>query len=132
MTGREQLTSDSAAAATQDNPSAFPTAQGTPNAFLVAQGSSNAFPAAQGNVTVPPPAGFHHEHPEKFMGSNFKRWQHKMLFYLTVMGMTRFLTEDPPQSGDEVDPSPIETAVAQGSSNTFSVLFDCYGNDSIL
>ncbi|KAJ8533105.1 hypothetical protein K7X08_015994 [Anisodus acutangulus] len=46
MTRREQITSDSAAAATQGNSSAFPTAQGTPNAF----------PVAQGNVNVPLPS----------------------------------------------------------------------------
>ncbi|KAJ8526238.1 hypothetical protein K7X08_028715 [Anisodus acutangulus] len=113
MNGIEQITSNSAAAAAaaaQGNPSAFPSAQGTLNAFPVAQGSSHAFTAAQGNVGIPSPTGFHHERPGTFMASNFKRWQQKMLLYLTVMGMTRFLTEDPPQAGDEMDSSPSETA----------------------
>ena len=34
------------------------------------------------------------ENPEKFNGLKFKRWQHKMLFYLTTLNLTRFLTED--------------------------------------
>ena len=31
---------------------------------------------------------------EKFNGLNFKQWQQKMLFYLTTLNLTRFLTED--------------------------------------
>ena len=36
------------------------------------------------------------EKPEKFNGQNFKRWQQKMLFYLTTLNLVRFLTEDAP------------------------------------
>ena len=32
--------------------------------------------------------------PEKFNGLNFKRWQQKMIFYLTTLNLARFLTED--------------------------------------
>ena len=35
----------------------------------------------------------HGEKSEKFNGLNFKRWQHKMLFYLTTLNLARFLTE---------------------------------------
>ena len=45
-------------------------------------------------VTVPVN---HAEKPEKFNGLNFKRWQQKMLFYLTTLNLARFLTEDPPK-----------------------------------
>ncbi|PKI41844.1 hypothetical protein CRG98_037768 [Punica granatum] len=38
----------------------------------------------------------HVEKPEKFNGLNFKRWQQKMLFYLTTLNLTRFLTENAP------------------------------------
>ncbi|XP_022880640.1 uncharacterized protein LOC111397908 [Olea europaea var. sylvestris] len=31
---------------------------------------------------------------EKFNGSNFKRWQQKMLFYLTTLSLEKFLKED--------------------------------------
>ena len=31
---------------------------------------------------------------EKSNGLNFKRWQQKMIFYLTTLNLTRFLTED--------------------------------------
>ena len=34
------------------------------------------------------------EKPEKFNGLNFKRWQHKMFFYLITLSLVRFLTED--------------------------------------
>ena len=32
------------------------------------------------------------ERPEKFNGLNFKRWQQKILFYLTTLNFARFLT----------------------------------------
>ena len=37
------------------------------------------------------------EKPKKFNGLNFKRWQQKMLFYLTTLNLTRFLTEEAPK-----------------------------------
>ncbi|GKB58086.1 hypothetical protein Tco_0914272 [Tanacetum coccineum] len=33
----------------------------------------------------------------KFNGQNFKRWQQKMFFYLTTLGLARFLKETVPQ-----------------------------------
>ena len=33
------------------------------------------------------------EKPEKFNGLNFKRWQQKMLFHLTILNLVRFLIE---------------------------------------
>ncbi|XP_048319455.1 uncharacterized protein LOC125418836 [Ziziphus jujuba] len=51
---------------------------------------------------VPLPAS-HAERSENFDGANFKRWQQKMLFYLTTLGLTRFLTEDAPPSSEESD-----------------------------
>ncbi|GKB18530.1 hypothetical protein Tco_0852453 [Tanacetum coccineum] len=39
----------------------------------------------------------HAERPEKFNGQNFKRWQQKMFFYLTTLGLARFLKETAPQ-----------------------------------
>ncbi|KAM1167447.1 hypothetical protein ACFX19_030003 [Malus domestica] len=41
----------------------------------------------------------HGEKPEKFNGTDFKRWQQKMLFYLTTLNLAKFLTEDAPVSG---------------------------------
>ena len=38
----------------------------------------------------------HGEKPEKFNGTDFKRWQQKMLFYLTTLNLARFLQEDAP------------------------------------
>ena len=37
------------------------------------------------------------EKPEKFIGQNFKRWQHKMMFYLTTLNLARFLTDERPK-----------------------------------
>ncbi|KAL2491390.1 Uncharacterized protein Adt_27018 [Abeliophyllum distichum] len=39
----------------------------------------------------------HGEKPKKFNGLNFKRWQQKMLFYLTTLNLARFLIEDAPK-----------------------------------
>ena len=38
----------------------------------------------------------HGEKLEKFNGIEFKRWQQKMLFYLTTLNLARFLQEDAP------------------------------------
>nr|XP_048337171.1 uncharacterized protein LOC125424293 [Ziziphus jujuba var. spinosa] len=51
----------------------------------------------------------HAERPEKFDGANFKRWQQKILFYLTTLSLARFLAEDAPPSDDKSDK---ETLVA--------------------
>nr|GEX80680.1 hypothetical protein [Tanacetum cinerariifolium] len=52
------------------------------------------------NVTGAPvtnPIANHAEKPEKFNGQNFKRWQHKMFFYLTTLNLAQFLKETAPQ-----------------------------------
>ncbi|KAK5785559.1 hypothetical protein PVK06_040155 [Gossypium arboreum] len=38
----------------------------------------------------------HNEKPAKFSGQNFKTWQQKMLFYLTILNLAKFLKDDPP------------------------------------
>ena len=38
----------------------------------------------------------HGEKPENFNGTEFKRCQQKMLFYLTTLNLARFLQEDAP------------------------------------
>ncbi|KAK3041153.1 hypothetical protein RJ639_028632 [Escallonia herrerae] len=43
------------------------------------------------------------ERPKKFNGKDFKRWQHKMLFYLTTLNLARFLQEDAPDLGENPD-----------------------------
>ena len=46
----------------------------------------------------------HGEKPKKFNGNDFKRWQQKMLFYLTMLNLAKFLCEDAPVcSENEVD-----------------------------
>ncbi|KAK3022457.1 hypothetical protein RJ639_046332 [Escallonia herrerae] len=43
------------------------------------------------------------ERPEKFNRKDFKRWQQKMLFYLTTLNLARFLQEDAPDLGENPD-----------------------------
>ena len=60
--------------------------------------------AAESTPTVVPPLTLvmapmtmsHGEKPENFNGTEFKRWQQKMLFYLTTLNLARFLQEDAP------------------------------------
>ena len=47
-------------------------------------------------TTVPITVSFR-EKPKKFSGLNFKRWQQKILFYLTTLNLARFLTEEAPK-----------------------------------
>ena len=53
-------------------------------------------PTPISTAQVPMPAVMvpvnHAERPEKFNGLNFKRWQQKMMFYLTTLNFARFLT----------------------------------------
>lgn len=44
------------------------------------------------------------ERLEKFNGQNFKRWQQKMFFHLTMLNFTRFLTKNGPKPKEgEID-----------------------------
>ena len=53
------------------------------------------------------------QNPETFNGLNFKRWQHKMLFYLNTLNLARFLTNDAPKlKEDEHDIQVISVADA--------------------
>ena len=59
----------------------------------------------------------HGERPEKFNGTDFKRWQQKMLFYLTTLGLAKFLTEDAPEVG-ELEPDAIKVEAANSWKNS--------------
>ncbi|KAL0416714.1 UNVERIFIED_CONTAM: hypothetical protein Slati_3503300 [Sesamum latifolium] len=45
---------------------------------------------------VAQPVAAQGERPEKFSDTKFKRWYQKMLFYLTTLNLTRFLSEEAP------------------------------------
>ena len=69
---------------------------------VTAEAVPNTATLAVPNTAVPVTA--HAEKPEKFSGLNFKRWQQKMLFYLTTLNLVRFLSEDAPKlKEDETD-----------------------------
>ncbi|GJR78407.1 hypothetical protein Tco_0149192 [Tanacetum coccineum] len=59
----------------------------------------------------------HAERPEKFNGQNFKRWQQKMFFYLTTLGLARFLKEivprvKPPAEGQSSNAQAVQAVEA--------------------
>ena len=53
--------------------------------------------ASTSSVPVPIVNVSHGEKPEKFNGTDFKRWQQKMFFYLTTLSLAKFFREDPPE-----------------------------------
>ena len=71
-------------------------------------------------IVVPPPTPVmapmtvsHGEKPKKFNGIEFKRWQQKMLFYLTTLNLTHFLKEDAPAlKENETDKQVVATVEA--------------------
>ena len=79
-------------------------------------GSDTAISTASAQVATPtvaqesvmlidvPISVSHGEKPKKLCGLNFKRWQQKMLFYLTTLNFVRFLTKETPKfKEDECD-----------------------------
>ena len=62
-------------------------------------------------VTPSLPAA-HVERSEKFNGSNVEYWQQKMLFYLTMMNLSRFLKEEAPTVTLDSDKQTVYTADA--------------------
>ncbi|XP_075478941.1 uncharacterized protein LOC142519801 [Primulina tabacum] len=61
-------------------------------------------PTAPVPVHTVPAAPAHGKNPAKFNGADFKRWQQKMLFYLTTLSLSRFLKEEPPViAADDTD-----------------------------
>lgn len=52
--------------------------------------------AASSSLSTPAHAMTPAEKPRKFSDIDFKRWQMKMLFYLTTLSLQRFIKEDPP------------------------------------
>ena len=70
-------------------PNSVTATAGNATVSQIPSGSGARVPTA----AIPFPAPITHaEKPEKFNGLNFKRWQQKMMFYLTTIGLVRFLT----------------------------------------
>lgn len=63
------------------------------------------------SFTTMAPTIAHGEKPAKFTGVDFKRWQQKMLFYLTTLNLARFLTEDAPTVSEEETDTQRRTAL---------------------
>ncbi|KAL7180227.1 hypothetical protein ACSBR1_043444 [Camellia fascicularis] len=53
----------------------------------------------------------HGEKPEKFSGTDFKRLQQKMLFYLTTPNLARFFRENAPTLNKDKTNRQVVTAV---------------------
>ena len=65
----------------------------------------------------------HVEKPEKFKGFDFRRWQQKMLFYLTTLKVSNVLTDQPPTppvGEGENAPTQIQMAAFQRSLNNWN------------
>ncbi|KAL3644355.1 hypothetical protein CASFOL_012287 [Castilleja foliolosa] len=76
------------------------------------------------------------EKPPKFGGEGFKRWQQKMLFYLTMIGFVNFLKEDKPPTPAESETNFVVRAAYDNWHNgdylckgfLLSSLEDCLSN----
>ena len=56
------------------------------------------YPSEMASPSTPiNPIPSHGEKSERFNGTDFKRWQQKVLFYLTTLNLARFLNEDGPK-----------------------------------
>ena len=83
---------------------------------------------------VPPTVPYSHgERPEKFNGQDFKRWQQKMLFYLTTLGLAKYITEDPPFVEElEPDATKVEAFTAWKNSDFICKNYILNGLDNSL
>ena len=72
------------------------TGRETNTSTVDASASGTIVKQPEGKIT-PMVSTNHSEKPEKFHGLNFKTWQQKMLFYLTTLNLSRFLSEDAPK-----------------------------------
>nr|XP_015888322.2 uncharacterized protein LOC107423301 [Ziziphus jujuba var. spinosa] len=79
-------------------------------------------PTSTSVIQMPPPVN-HADRPDKFNGAHFKRWQQKMLFYLTALNLARFLIQDMPPSNEESDK---ETLMAVDAWKHFDYLCQNY------
>ncbi|XP_068338880.1 uncharacterized protein [Pyrus communis] len=62
----------------------------------------------------------HSEKPEKFKGGDFKRWQQKMLFYLTTLNLANVLRETVPTAdGENIFSAETLTAIDAWNHNDF-------------
>ena len=61
-----------------------------------AEQSASVVTVVQSPPVIPTASTVHGEKPEKFKGSEFKRWQMKMLFYLTTLNLAKCLKETAP------------------------------------
>ena len=65
--------------------------------------TTHVVPVAPFAPAMPHVSTAHAERPEKFNGTNFKQWQQKMLFYLTTLNLSRYLSEETPMLTAESD-----------------------------
>ena len=74
------------------------------------------------------------EKPEKFSGIDFKRWQQKMLFYLTTLHLAMYLYEEAPKQkeGDAADFQTVATIDAWKQENFLCKNYILNGLDNML
>ncbi|KAH1064046.1 hypothetical protein J1N35_029033 [Gossypium stocksii] len=58
------------------------------------------------------------EKPAKFTTKNFKTWQQKMLFYLTMLNMAKFLKDDPPIFREDEEDTITSFNIAEAWNNS--------------
>ncbi|CAL2254330.1 unnamed protein product [Prunus armeniaca] len=61
----------------------------------------------------------HSEKPQKFKGEDFKRWQQKMLFYLTTLNLANVVTKTVPKAEGDNIPAETLNAISAWQHNDF-------------
>ncbi|KAK6150507.1 hypothetical protein DH2020_015439 [Rehmannia glutinosa] len=75
------------------------------------------------------------EKPPKFSGVDLKRWQQKMLVYLTTLGLSRFMKNDPPSTTLNLARLRMEDAPTVGENETDKekrMAFDAWSQSDFL
>ena len=75
----------------------------------------------------------HGEKPENFSGTEFKRWQQKMMFYLTTLNLARFLNKNVlVLTEDMTTPNKVATVDAWNHADFLCQNYILNGLDNIL
>ncbi|GKA51926.1 retrovirus-related pol polyprotein from transposon TNT 1-94 [Tanacetum coccineum] len=69
----------------------------------------------------------HAKKQKKINGQNFKRWQHKMFFYVRTLNLARYLNEIAPQVEAPKEGQPSNAQAVQAVNGGFALLVSCLG-----
>ncbi|XP_022846357.1 uncharacterized protein LOC111369107 [Olea europaea var. sylvestris] len=93
--------------------------------------ASNSTSVVPLSTSIVRPNNTHREKSKKFTGVDFKRWQQKMLFYLTTLNLVKILREDAPTIEEKETDSQKRAAFDAWSHSDFlcrNYILNCLDN----